>query len=71
MFYLCYIKCKFKYLLCNKLSIFSTKIYFNNFHQCEYNCNKVKQILNFYCLLLTSEIINQLAKKKTMSIFCF
>ena len=50
-------------LLYNRLSLFSTQIYFNNFHQCEYNCKKVKQIVNLYSHLLTSEIINQLAKK--------
>ena len=46
----------------NKLSLFSTQIYFNNFHQCEYNCRKVKQILNFYKVLITLEITNKLAK---------
>ena len=29
---------------------FSTQIYFYSYYQCEYNCNKIKQILNLYSL---------------------
>ena len=38
----------FKYFLLYIKQVFfnNTDIYFNNFLQCDYNCDKVKQILN-------------------------
>ena len=39
------------------------QLYFNYFFQCEYNCKKVKQILNLYSLFNYIRIYKSISKK--------
>ena len=53
----------FNFLYIKQVFFNNTDIYFNNFLQCDYNCNKVKQILNLYSLFNYMRNYQSISKK--------